>query len=112
MKIEMRLNEIKSKRMLDLITSCLYENEHIIVNDGKSKMCISECDNYIYSIIPSGAIKIVVTNEHSQCDKDYPYAVLFYIDEAYGVAPVQSNFIDVITKNLFNDLFKGGDENE
>lgn len=105
MKIKTRLNEIKSKRMLSLIIDCLYNDEHIIVNDGKLKMCISKCDNYIYSIVPSGAIKVVVTSEHSECDKDYPYAVLFYIDEAYGVAPVQSNFVDVIGKNLFNDLF-------
>ena len=108
MKIEMNLSEIKSREFISLLSEILYTNEHMFVLGEDTNIYAGrDCGNYIYTIVPMRAIKIIITNKHEQCDNDYPYAVLFYVDEDnYGVCPVQSNFVDVITKEFFEKIFK------
>ena len=108
MELIMNLSEIKSERFQKLVSDCLYNNENMFIAEENAIINTgSDCENHIYTIVPKKAIDITITDRHEECDKDYPYAVLFYINEDdFGAVCVYSNFIDVITDDLFKDIFK------
>ena len=105
MEIKFKLDECKSENLKEVIAECLYCNEHIFIKEENAVINTgSDLEDYIYYIIPSSAFVITITNNHDECSSDYPYAVLFSIDNAYGIVPVQSNFIDVITADLVKEV--------
>lgn len=106
MEIKFKLEECKSENLKEVIAECLYCNEHIFIKE-KNAIINTGADldeDYIYTIVPSSAFVITITNNHSDCSSDYPYAVLFSIENAYGIVSVQSNFIDVITADLAKEV--------
>lgn len=105
--IHTTFSEIESQRFRELISEILFNNENILIMEQNTIINTADYGEHIYKLIPSKAIDITITTNHKECDKDYPYAVLFYINtEDYGAVDVYSSFVDVITEDLFKDLFE------
>ena len=108
MKIEMNLSEIKSREFMSWFSEILYNTDYMFIAEANTIINTgSDCGDHIYTIIPQDAINITITDRNEECDSDYPYAVFFNINEVdYGSVGVYSEFVDVISKEFFEKVFK------